>query len=264
VTVMATLSVRDVATRHLGKTGDVSIDADVYGYIHRDLESRLFGALDVGDVLPGSGTADAPTRRSLRRHLETVSGRSVDFVVFLVGHEPDFSGVVTRSQVAKLQYALQVARDLYAQVDLGIRRVEWGHIPPSLAGNYADIGSVVEAVALTAVFTGRAGAIDLFFVQTMNVLVGRSPSPGGCDKNDLIAFTGIVLEATGTAQFAGITVAREAGHYLGLGHEPDETNLMCGPQLFQERCDPSTRMTEITSDQGARMKTHCMVNAGDA
>ena len=260
---MATLSVRDIAARHLGKTGDLSIDADVYGYIHRDLQFRLFGVLGPDDVLPGSGTAEAPTTRSLRRHLETVSGKSVDFVVFLVNHEPDFSGIVSRADVAKMQYALQVARDLYAQVDLGIRRVEWGLIPPELAGGFTDITSLAESIALTVTFTGRPGAIDLFIVQTMGAKAGRSPSPGGCNKDALIGFTGVVLELDDTPQFTGIIVAHEVGHYLGLGHESEETNLMCGPQLFEGHCDPSTRMTEITPDQAEKMKDHCMINAGD-
>jgi hypothetical protein len=273
---MTTLSVRDIADRHLGKIGDLSVDADVYGYIHRDASSRLFGSLQPSDVLPGSGTLESPTTRSLRRHLETVSGTSVDLVMFLVGHEPAFSGVVTVEQVAKLQYAVQVARDVYARADIGIRRVEWGRVPVALAGGFADITTVFGATSLTMQFTGRDGAIDVFAVQTMKMLQGRSPKPGPCNKHVLLdvpsvlAMTGCVIGLGGTTggdgsppstpQFTGIAVAHEVGHYLGLGHEPDEGNVMCSGK---RGCEASEGMLELTGDQGLRMKAHCMINPGD-
>lgn len=273
---MTTLGVRDIADRHLGKVGDLSLDADVYGYIHRDASFRLFGGLEPSDVLPWSGTREAPTTRSLRRHLETVSGPSVDLVMFLVGHEPDFSGVVTVEQVAKLQYAVQVARDIYAGVDIGIRRVEWGRIPVADAGGFADITTVFGATTLTMQFTGRDGAIDVFAVQTMKVLVGRSPKPGPCNKHALLdvpsvlAMTGCVIGLDGrtggdgsppsSPQFTGIAVAHEVGHYLGLGHDPDEGNVMCSGK---GGCEASEGMLDLTADQGARMNEHCMINPGD-
>jgi hypothetical protein len=260
---MTTLSVREIAERHLDKTGDLSVNADVYGYIHRDSQSRLFGKLEApDDVLPGFGTAAAPTTRSLRQQLETVAGKSVDLILLLVGHEPDFSGEVTLGQVVKLQYALQVARDLYAQVDLGIRRLVWGRIPVADMGGFADIRTFSKAIELTMRFTGLAGAIDLFVVQTMGGKVGRSPRNGPCNKRSVIVMTGVVIEFEGSPQMVGIRVAHEVGHYLGLGHESDSTNLMCGPKLFHERCDPSVDMTNITADQAETMNEHCMINPG--
>ena len=47
----------------------------------------------------------------------------------------------------------------------------------------------------------------------------------------------------------------------GLGHETDSTNLMCGPVLFRDGCDPSLNMTDITAAQAERMKEHCLVNS---
>jgi hypothetical protein len=258
---VSTLSLRGIAERDVGLTGTISVNADVYGYRYRDGGSRMFGALDQGEVLLGAGTADQPTARSLRRHLETVPGTSIDLVLFLVGHRADFSGVVTVEQVVKIQYAVQQARDIYAQRDLGIRRVEWGYLTPEQAGGFTDITSVLEGALLTQEFTGRPGAIDLFLVQTIGAKAGRSPIKGPCDKDSLGLRTGIIMELNQTPQFSGVVIAHESGHYLGLSHTSDPDNLMCGPKLFH-RCDPSDTQTGITAEQAATMKEHCMIHRG--
>ena len=117
---MVTLSVRQITQTCLGKTGNLSVNSDVYGYVFRDTDGSVFGTLTGTDTLPGTGQ---PTTRSLRRHLRTISGEATDLVLILVGHENDFSGSVSRDDVTKVQYSVQVARDLYAQVNVGIRRL---------------------------------------------------------------------------------------------------------------------------------------------
>ena len=124
---MATLSVRDIARNCLGVNGRVSVNTDVYGYIYRETDGSLFGTLASGDVLPGSGAA---TTRSLKQHLQRISGTSTNIVSILVGHDPGFTGAVSRDDATKAQYAIQVMRDLYAQVGLGVRRIFWtAHLP---------------------------------------------------------------------------------------------------------------------------------------
>src|SRR5262245_49672395 len=110
---MATISLRHVAEHCLGLTGSISVNSDVYGYIFRDSDGSVFGTLSGSDTLPGTGQ---PTQRSLKRHLQTISAKSCNLVVILVGHENDFSGSVSLDDVTKIQYAIQVMRDLYAQV----------------------------------------------------------------------------------------------------------------------------------------------------
>ena len=133
---MATLSVRQIAQNCLGKTGNLSVNSDVYGYIFREADGSVFGTLGTNDTLPGTGQA---TTRSLRRHLETISGEATDLVLILVGHENDFSGATDRDDVTKVQYCVQVTRDLYAQVNVGIRRLNWQRIPLADADGYVDI-----------------------------------------------------------------------------------------------------------------------------
>lgn len=256
---MTTLSVRDIAAQNLGVSGDLSVNADVFGYPYRDNSGRLFGTLDEDAVLPFGGTVDAPTKRSLKRHLQTVSGPSIDVVIFLVGHRPDFSGVVSREEATKLQYAVQVARAIWQQRDFGIRRVEWGTISPELAGDLPNIQNIFEAVLLTIEFSGRSGAIDLFAVQTMGEAVGRSPKNGPCSKDSPVTMSGCLLELTEDPQFTGVGVAHEMGHYLGLGHESDENNMMHGPTSVFGKCNTGPQMIELTSAQADDMKDHCMV-----
>src|SRR5215210_2260869 len=106
------LSLRDVGRRRLGLTGPFSVNRDIYGYIFTDTDGSSFGTLQPGDTLPGSGTA---RQRSLQRHLQTISGRAFDMVPIFVGHNNDFSGTFSRDDATKVQYAIQIARDIYAQ-----------------------------------------------------------------------------------------------------------------------------------------------------
>ena len=130
------LSLRDVAQRCLDVTGRISVNNDVFGYIFRDTDGSLFGSLQAGDTLPGTNSA---TGRSLRRLLQTINGSAFDLVPIFVGHENDFSGTFSRDDATKVQYAIQIARDIYAQQNLGIRRINWQRIPEADVGDYANI-----------------------------------------------------------------------------------------------------------------------------
>lgn len=249
---MTTLSVRDIAERNLGLTGDLSVDSDLYGYIFRDTDGSVFGTLEDVDVLPGSGE---PTTRSLRRHLETISGTALDLVMILVGHEDDFSGVVTRDQVTKIQYGIQVARDLYATVDLGIRKIVWWRIPLANVEGYANIDGDHEARKLAREHSGPPGGIDVFFVQTIENAGGLAPGnpPGPVDKDENLRMTGVLVQLSGTHFWVGRGIAHEVGHYLGLEHEDQITNLMHvwdGPAPMS-----AYDSIDITPSQGATIRT---------
>lgn len=254
---MATLSVRHIAEHCLGLSGDLSVNSDVYGYVFRDTDGSVFGSLTGSDILPGSGQ---PLTRSLKRHLQTVSGRATDLVIILVGHENDFSGAFDRDEVTKIQYAIQVARDLYAQRDLGIRHIVWQRIPLDDAGGYVDLTDRAEAEDLTDDWSGPPGGIDVFFVQSLGDAGGWSNVEGPCDKNSKDDLTGAVLVISGGRRFTGILMAHEVGHYLGLSHTNSPTNLMGVDTNGDGIAELTNNSTVLTSSQGSTIRSHCSVH----
>ncbi|HEX2296759.1 MAG TPA: hypothetical protein VHN37_15810 [Actinomycetota bacterium] len=251
---MAALRLREIAEDCLGVSGEISVNTDVYGYRYRDTDGSLFGTLQGDDTLPFSGQ---PTARSLKRHLETISGWATNLVVILVGHEPDFSGAVSRDDVTKIQYAIQVMRDLYEQVDFGIRRLNWQRIPAADAGNYVNITDGDEAEDLTDDWSGPGGGIDVFFVQTVGRGEGWSNTWGPCDKDSKDGRTGAVVSLAGRRRFTGILTAHEVGHYLGLGHTNSEANLMGDDSDGNGIGSIDNNSTALSELEGVTMRGHC-------
>jgi hypothetical protein len=254
---MATLSIRNIAQRCLGVTGHFSINTHVYGYIYRDTNGSLFGTLQTGDTFPGTGR---PTARSLKRHLETISGTSIDVALILVGHEDDFSGDVSRDDVTKIQYAIQVARDVYAQAPLGIRRLSWYRIPYAEAGGYVVLADGGEAECLTDDWSAPGGGIDVFFVQVIGDAGGWSNVDGPCDKDSKDGRTGAVLELLNGRRFTGLILGHEVGHYLGLKHTSSMANLMGADVDDDGIGEINNSSTNIPAPQRTVMRRHCSIS----
>ena len=119
-----------------------------------------------------------------------MKGRSINICIFLVGHENDFSGVVTLANVISVQVAMQTVRDLYAQVNLGVRTLFWRRIGMADVGNYVIITDRPEAVDLTDDFSGPNDGIDVFYVQSILNAGGWSTITGPCDKDEKDEMTG--------------------------------------------------------------------------
>jgi hypothetical protein len=256
------LSLRDVAQRCLDVTGRISVNNDVFGYIFRDTDGSLFGSLQASDTLPGTNSA---TGRSLRRLLQTINGRAFDLVPILVGHENGFPAGAdfSRDDATKVQYAIQVARDIYAQQNLGIRRINWQRIPQADVGDYNNIDNRAEAQNLTDDFSGPPGGIDAFFVQSITGAAGWSNRDGPCDKGSSDDLTGAVLEVSGRRRFTGVLLAHEVGHYLGLPTGTSPTNVMGVDQVPPggDGIDEiSEQSTGLTAAQGTTMRGHCSVS----
>jgi hypothetical protein len=261
------VSLKRVAQECLGLSGTISVDRDVYGYISRDSDDRLFGQLlttsdippseapeRLPDTLPGTGQ---PTDRSLRQHLQSIKEKSINLSIFMVGYD-DFSGDDTLDDLTKVQYAIQIARDLYVQADLGIRKIFWSRISVAEAGDFTEIADKDEAEALTDAFSGDNDGIDVFWVRRITGAGGFCNEEGPCDKDSSDRLTGVVIELNRRRRRTGILLAHELGHYLGLPGGSSLTNVMGMAQPGQPD-DLQDVSTEITSSQAADMRDHCFV-----
>jgi hypothetical protein len=260
--VMRMISLRRVAKDCLGLSGTIAVDRDVYGYIFRDSSGRRFGALQTAsnpperlpDTLPGTGE---PTARSLRQHLESIRGKSINLSIFMVGYD-NFSGTNTLDDLTKVQYAIQIARDIYTQANLGIRKIYWARISLVEAGNYPNITDRAEAEDLTDDFSGDNDGIDAFWVQTIDDAGGWCNEEGPCDKDSSDSLTGVVIQLNRRRRRAGILLAHELAHYLGLPGGSSNTNLM-GVSSASGVDDLDDVSTQITSSQANDMRDHCFV-----
>lgn len=235
---MAT-SLRKVCADCLDKTGGLRLYRDLFGYPHGRIARPL----------------------SVRQHVQRIRGPSINLCVIFVGHEPDFSGTFTPAQALSTQHAVDLMRELYAQVGLGVRRLYWHYIPQLSAWPWLTVDAD-GATSLTEAISSDTDGIDLFMVQMVSDAGGWSNTEGPCDKDDK-GRTGAVVEValavTDSNDFLGIVVAHEVAHYLGLKHSATVTNLMGTDVDDNGIGDLSDASRHLTAVQGQLMHASCWV-----
>jgi hypothetical protein len=241
---MPTLSVKSIAASCLDRTAPLSVRRHVFGYIHGPIDRTL----------------------SLRSHLELIRGTAFNLSIFLVGHDPGYSGWFTQDEARQVQHAIDVMRELYAQVGLGVRMLYWRYIPTDQACVFVPEDSYCfwdvdrsEATLLTEKFSGPNDGIDVFFVKLVTDAGGWSKTDGSCDKDLQDERTGAVLELKNSDWFTGVLLAHEVGHYLGLPHSGDITNVMGDDSDGDGIGSINSGSINLTSSQGDTMKSHCSV-----
>jgi hypothetical protein len=230
------ISVRNTAVSCLGVTGTISVRLNVFGYWTPIRKRQL----------------------SVTNHLQLIKGTSINLSLILVGHELDFSGVFTRDDAIRMHTAIDITRQLYAQVGVGVRKLYWQYIPVAEAGGYTVVDSS-EATDLTEAYSGDNDGIDVFFVRDVTDAGGWSNTKGSCDKDALCGRTGVVMELAGDDLLTGIVMAHEVGHFLHLKHGNDITNLMGTDTNGDGIGEIDGRSTGITVSQGNTMKSHCSI-----
>jgi len=232
------VSVRQVCQDCFDETGTISLRRDLFGYI--------WGPID----------------RELRvlQHINRIRGESINICCFLVGHEPGFNGSFTLDQAIHAQRSIDLMREIYAQVPLGVRRIFWRYINEADAAPYLSVNAG-GATDLTEAYSGPNDGIDVFWVQQVTDAGGWSNSDGPCDKDDK-GRTGAVLRvSTGTGDFTGILLAHEVGHYLTLVHANSLTNLMGADTDNDGIGELNNNSRNITNSQGNQMLGSCWVRS---
>jgi hypothetical protein len=229
-------SIREVASSCLGVTGNFSVRNDVYGYIWGPMNRDL----------------------SLLTHIGLISGQAINLSLILVAHEPGFGGQFTQANCQRIQAAIDRMRELYGQVNLGVRKLYWQYIPVADSNGYSTVDAD-EATDLTNDWSGDNDGIDVFWVSNVTDAGGWSNSDGPCDKDEDKERTGAVLEIQGSDNFTGILLAHEVGHYLHLGHANSITNLMGVDSNNDGIGELDGTSTNLTTSQGNTMKGSCFV-----
>jgi hypothetical protein len=236
-------SLRATAATCLGVSGRLSVRRDVFGYIWGPMDRRL----------------------SVKTHLQRIGGTAFNLCVFLVGHDPGFGGWFDQDEARQPQHAIDVMRELYAQVGVGVRKIYWRYIPVAEATGYFSLDGG-EATDLTEDFSGPNDGLDVFYVQLITDAGGWSKRNGSCDKDRNGERTGSVIEvqssnSTASLDFGGILLAHEVGHYLGLAHATTTTNVMGSDADGDGIGTINANSVNLTTSQGNTMKEHCSIKA---
>ncbi len=233
---MASVSIRQTCSDCLDKTGSLSVQRHLFGYIWGPISREL----------------------RVRRHIENIRGQAINLCVFFVGHEPGFAGTMTQTQAVRVQHGIDLMREIYEQANIGVRRIFWRYIHEDDAQPYLSINAG-QATDLTEAYSGPNDGIDLFIVQTITDAGGWSNSSGPCDKDDK-GRTGAVVEVSGSSDdFFGVITAHEVGHYLGLVHTNSATNLMGVDSNNDGIGEISVNSRDLTAGQVDTMRSSCWV-----
>jgi hypothetical protein len=217
-------SVRSIASC-IGVTGTFSVARDFFGFLR-----------------------GPPSDVSVLTQVRRLQGRHVHMNFIRVG-----SDQFTNNDFAEMDAALQFTRDNYAQVNLGVGRIEHFVISTAEADGAENINNDDEAEELTNDWTVPNSALDIFWVLTYSgSTIGLSRVDGPCNKNAK-GMDGSVVAIEDDVNTTGFVLAHEAGHYLALSHSSSSTNLMFGTV---------PNGGNLTNSQGSDMRDHCFTKSG--
>lgn len=188
---------------------------------------------------------------SLASHGELLGASSFDVDIIRVGIE-DLNDVDER-----IDGALMRARELFATVDIGIRRVWHSQIAREQADGLETIFSKNDGKKLRRGWRGpHDHALDVFVVRQYQLdtadLGGICKINTDCDKDKRRA-DGCIIGFSGPSNLNGELLAHEMGHGLGLEHVTNTDNVMHASSPDREG---------FVDSQANTMREHCFVRGG--
>ena len=193
-------------------------------------------------LAPAGQQANLPQSLSLLKQMQRLRQKHFDLDLIRVG--TDSNGLLAPVDEQNLDCCVQMAREIYGAVGVGIGRVDrWWMIPLSDHTGHDVIDDDCEAIDLIDEYDAPGGGIDVFLVLAWaGTTVGITPN-----KPDGVAVESREKDFLGTAR----SFSHELGHFFGLGHQNDKlNNLMCqsGP------ANPMPGSTQLNSDQVSDIK----------
>jgi Matrixin len=187
--------------------------------------------------------ASLPQSLSLLTQMKRLKQKHFHLNVIRVGTS-GFDDLLDGVDEQNLDCAVQITRNIYAAVGIGIGRVErWWMISLDDNTGYDVIDDDCEAEDLVDEYSVPNNGVDCFFVT---MYLGKT---AGIHPDD-----GVVVESRDESFLrTARTMAHELGHYFGLGHENDKpNNLMCQTG----KANPMPGSTQLNSDQVEEIKEH--------
>lgn len=247
---MGTYSLRTYASHYAGASGDYSVVNALFGYRY--------------------GAPKAPI--SLKKQMNLLRGHCFDIEIIVVTEH-----LFSEGEFKIIEHAIQVARDIYATANIGIRQVYWSGLSQAAAGHYQVVdqqGAFSLATDFDGLRSNPIDVIDVFIVQRITDADGWA-GPAPCGPTAAKWQDGIVVQfsnapadpLTTTRPHAvelGAIMAHELGHWFGLQHcEPgrgpvDQQCAGSADNVMNTR-NPEDLGFTLLPHQAEVVRAHCSV-----
>lgn len=221
---MAQVSVKDIANDCLGVTPKFSVVEDFFDFPR--------------------GYQDKTYQLSLKDQIDLISGECMDLNIQVMGYDG-----LTSTQRDRIESACQYAREIYAQIDVGIRHLNWIERTEAQVGDYLEITDTDEDGEHAALMNDEnydgspTDFVDCFFVPIITgTIMGLCVEGGSCDtEENKYGNSGLTVEiGNWDGLYMGQCLAHELGHYHGLTHNSSSSSNLMYPYCSGTNIDIST------------------------